>query len=95
MPDWTVSQPHVLDDPPPFHHKLLEYGERPYWAPDGKRVAFIEKHYGDFCEIDMDTRVVRNLTRDLECPHVFLRVLFLPNGDYLRIGPREYKHPDI
>ncbi len=43
----------------------------------------------------MDTREVRNLTRDLDCPHLFLRVLYLYNGDYLLIGPREYKHPDI
>ncbi len=45
-----VPQPHVLDDPPPFHSKLLGYGERPYWSPDGTRIAFIERNYGDVCE---------------------------------------------
>ncbi len=35
MADQTISQPHVLDDPPPYHYKLLDYGERPYWSPDG------------------------------------------------------------
>jgi len=82
---------HVLDDPPPFHEKLLEYGERPYWSPDGKRIAFIDKNYGDVCEIDLATREVRNLTKDLGDHHSFLRVLFLPNGDYLLIGPKEFK----
>ncbi len=80
-----------LNDPPEFHYKLLEYGERPYWSPDGKRIAFIESNYGDVCELDLETRQVRNLTRDLGEHHSFLRVLFLPNGDYILIGPREFK----
>lgn len=80
-----------LNDPPEFHYKLLEYGERPYWSPDGKRIAFIESNYGDVCEIDLETGQVRNLTRDLGEHHSFLRVLFLPNGDYILIGPREFK----
>jgi len=83
--------PHVLDNPPPFHEKLLDYGERPYWSPDGKRIAFIEKNYGDVCEIDLETRKVRNLTKNLGDHHSFLRVLYLPNGDYLLIGPKEFK----
>ena len=80
-----------LDDPPVFHEKLLDYGERPYWSPDGKRIAFIESNYGDVCEIDLQTRKVKNLTKDLGEHHSFLRVLFLPNGDYILIGPREFK----
>ena len=80
-----------LDNPPPFHEKLLDYGERPYWSPDGKRIAFIESNYGDVCEIDLETRQVRNLTKNLGEHHSFLRVLFLPNGDYILIGPRVFK----
>ena len=85
---------HVLDDPPPFHHKLLDYGERPYWSPDGQRIAFIERNYGDVAEIDLATRRVRNLTRGLGEHHAFLRVLFMPDGDYLLIGPRVFKDRD-
>lgn len=77
-----------LDDPPAFHEKLLDYGERPYWSPDGSRIAFVEKNFGDVCEIDFDSREVRNLTRDNGEHHHFLRVLVLSNGDYLLIGPR-------
>jgi hypothetical protein len=96
MPIYKVDNklpegPHVLDDPPPFHEKLLDYGERPYWSPDGKRIAFIENNYGDVCEMDFATREVRNLTKNLGDHHAFLRVLYLPNGDYLLIGPKAFK----
>lgn len=86
------SGPHVLDNPPPFHEKLCDFGARPYWSPDGKRIAFVDKAYGDAFEIDVKTREVRNLTGNLGDHHSFLRVLFLPNGDYLLIGPKEFKH---
>jgi hypothetical protein len=91
VPNPRANIPHVLDDPPPFHQKLLDYGERPYWSADGTRIAFIETNYGDVCELDLETREVRNLTRGLGKHHSFLRVLFLSNGDYLLIGPREFK----
>lgn len=91
MPNPPTGLPHVLDDPPPFHSKLLDYGERPYWSPDGTRIAFVESNYGDIAEIDLETRRVRNLTRHLGDHHAFLRVLFLSNGDYLLIGPKEFK----
>ena len=80
-----------LDNPPEFHEKLLDYGERPYWSPDGKRIAFIESNYGDVCEIELETRKVRNMTKNLGEHHTFLRVLFLPNGDYILIGPKVFK----
>ncbi|MGP4038773.1 TolB family protein [Gracilibacillus sp. D59] len=86
---------HVLNDPPKFHEKLLEYGERPYWSPDGKRIAFIDKNYGDICEIDVETRKVRNLTKNLGDYHSFLRVLYLPNGDYILIGPKQFKDREV
>ena len=47
MPNPLGSLPHVLDDPPPFHSKLLDYGERPYWSPDGRRLAFRVSHHTD------------------------------------------------
>lgn len=87
MPD-LASNKTFLDNPPEFHEKLLDYGERPYWSPDGQRIAFVEKNFGDVCEMDFASREVRNLTRDNGPFHHFLRVLFLSNGDYLLIGPR-------
>ena len=87
----SSSEEDFLGDPPEFHEKLLDYGERPYWSPDGSRIAFIEKNFGDVCEIDFASREVRNLTRDNGPYHSFLRVLLLCNGDYLLIGPRTYE----
>jgi hypothetical protein len=83
--------PDFLDDPPEHHEKLLDYGERPYWSPDGTRIVFVEKNFGDICEIDLRSRNVRNLTRDNGPYHSFLRVLFLSNGDYLLIGPEKFE----
>jgi len=54
------------------------------WSPDGTRIAFMEKSFGDAYEIDVKTRVIRLLTH---YPHPgFLRVQYLPNGDYFLIG---------
>lgn len=85
------TKENFLNNPPEFHEKLLDYGERPYWSPDGSRIAFIDNSFGDVCEIDLKSRQVRNLTRDNGPYHSFLRVLFLPTGDYLLIGPKAYK----
>jgi hypothetical protein len=91
MPNPPIEGSHILDDPPEFHEKLLDYGERPYWSPDGKRIVFVESNYGDICEMVFETRKVRNLTKDLGDHHSFLRVLYLHNGDYLLIGPKVFK----
>ena len=94
MPNPDLDMPHVLDDPPPFHDKLLEYGERPYWTRDGSRIAFIASNYGDACEIDLKSRQVRDLTKGQGDHHSFLRILVLSNGDYLLIGPGKFKDRD-
>ncbi|MEM7128961.1 MAG: hypothetical protein AAF702_21695 [Chloroflexota bacterium] len=90
MPNPALDIPHVLDDPPSYHKKLLEYGERPYWTLDGSRVAFIESNYGDVCEIEVESGQIRHLTRGLGDHHSFLRVLVLSNGDYLLVGPKKF-----
>jgi Tol biopolymer transport system component len=64
--------------------RLTHFGERASWSPDGKRIAFMEKSFGDAYEVDVSTRAIRLLTH---YPHAgFLRVQFLPNGDYFLIG---------
>lgn len=74
------------------YERLTSFGERPSWSPDGKRIAFMEKSFGDAYEIDLESRRIRLLTH---FPHPgFLRVQFLPNGDYLLIGARSFTDLD-
>jgi Tol biopolymer transport system component len=68
--------------------RLTHFGERASFSPDGKRIAFMEKSFGDAYEVDVSTKAIRLLTH---YPHAgFLRVQFLSNGDYFLIGARTF-----
>ncbi|HKA19162.1 MAG TPA: hypothetical protein VKN18_12810 [Blastocatellia bacterium] len=69
--------------------QLTAFGERAVWAPDGKRIAFMEKSFGDAFEIDLNTRLIRLLTGHFR-HEGFLRIHYLPNGDYFLIGARQF-----
>jgi WD40-like Beta Propeller Repeat len=69
---------------PPTITRLTWFGERASWSPDGSRIAFMEKSFGDAYEIDVSSRVIRLLTHYPQAG--FLRVQYLPNGDYFLIG---------
>src|SRR6476620_1821780 len=68
--------------------RLSHFGERASWSPDGKRIAFMEKSFGDAYEVDVATGFIRLLTHYAHPG--FLRVQFLPNGDYFLIGARTF-----
>jgi Tol biopolymer transport system component len=68
--------------------RLTHFGERASWSPDGKRIAFMEKSFGDAYEVDVASRTIRLLTHYAHPG--FLRVQFLPNGDYFLIGARTF-----
>jgi Tol biopolymer transport system component len=68
--------------------RMTYFGERASWSPDSRRIAFMEKSFGDAYEIDVSTKAIRLLTH---YPHPgFLRVQYLPNGDYFLIGARTF-----
>ena len=72
----------------PSNMRLVSaFGERPVFSPDGTHIAFIGESYGDAYEMDLKTGVVRNLTA--HAPNKgFLRIHYLPNGNYILLGPR-------
>jgi len=67
--------------------RLTDKGERPVWSPDGKRIAFMDKEFGDAWELDPATGQTKCLTCGFTHPG-FLRVHYLKDGDYLLLGPR-------
>jgi len=74
---------------PPNITQLSGFGERAAWSPDDKRIAFMGKSFGDAFEIDLATRLTRLVTGHFQ--HAgFLRVQYLPNGDFFLIGARTF-----
>src|SRR5215510_13916499 len=75
---------------PPNIIQLTGFGERASWSPDGKRIAFMSKSFGDAFEIDLQTKMIRLLTGHF-LHKGFLRVQYLPNGDLFLIGARTFE----
>ncbi len=73
---------------PPNIKQLTHFGERASWSPDGRRIAFMEKSFGDAYEVDVATGFITLLTHYAHPG--FLRVQFMPNGDYFLIGARTF-----
>ena len=74
------------DELPPWITRLTWFGERADWSPDGKRVLFLEKSFGQAFEAELATKIIRPVT--LQYPHCgYTRALYLANGDILLSGP--------
>ena len=69
---------------------LTHFGERADISPDNQRVAFMAKSFGDAMVVDLATRTIRCLTCNVPGA-VFLRVMHLPSGDYLLVGPDHFE----
>jgi hypothetical protein len=67
--------------------ELTDFGGRPRFSPDGKKIAFAEGEYKEAYEIDLETEELTCLTCDFE-HEGFLRVYYLKDGDYLFIGTK-------
>jgi len=74
---------------PAYIKQVTTFGERPDWSHDGKRVAFMEKTFGDVYEVELATGKLKPLTHHF-FHNGFIRVLYLANGDYLLIGSRSF-----
>lgn len=83
-----------LDNLPKNIEVLTRFGERADFSPDNKSVAFMAKSFGDAMVIDLDTRNIRCLTCNIPAA-VFLRVMHLPSGDYILIGPDHFENIQV
>lgn len=79
-----------LDHLPKNIELLTRFGERADIAPGNRSIAFMAKSFGDAFTIDLATRVIRCLTCNVPGA-AFLRVMHLPTGDYILIGPERFK----
>ena len=82
-----------LDHLPKNIEQLTYFGERADISPDSKRVAFMGANYGNAMVIDLKTRIIRCLTCNVPAA-AFLRVMHLPNGDFLLMGPDHFENVD-
>ena len=73
---------------------LTHFGERADISPDNRRVAFMDKSFGDAMLIDLKTRVITCLTCNVPGA-AFLRVMHLVTGDYILIGPDHFEDVHI
>src|SRR5215211_7694459 len=69
--------------------RVTWFGERADFSHDGKRILFLTKTFGDAMEIDLGTKVIRNLTAHYP-HHGYTRALYLANGDILLSGPENF-----
>jgi hypothetical protein len=73
--------------------QLTDWGSRPDWSADSKKLLFVSKEYGDLFELDIATGRTRPLT--FHFPHAgIFRGYYLPNGDILFMAPRQHD-PDF
>jgi Tol biopolymer transport system component len=79
-----------LDHLPPNIEILTHFGERADISPDNQRIAFMNKSFGDAFVVDLKTKIIRCLTCNVPGA-AFLRVMHLPNGDYILIGPDHFE----
>src|SRR5262245_1710183 len=68
---------------------LTRFGARADISPDNRRIAFMDKTFGNALVIDLTNQDIRCLTCHIPGA-AFLRVMHLVTGDYLLIGPARF-----
>jgi len=74
---------------PSYIRRLSQFGERPDWSQDGKKILFVARSFGDVYEIDIPTGKITPLTHHYYHGG-YLRALYLSNGDILLLGPKSF-----
>ena len=87
------SEKSPLDELPDYIKQVTYFGERADWSPDGKRILFLEKTFGDVFEVEVTSGAIRPLTHHF-FHEGFVRALYLSNGDILLSGAREFDAKD-
>ena len=85
--DWTDT------NFPDYITKVTDFGERPDWSHDGKRILFVERSFGDVYEYNLETGHYKPLTHHYYHGG-YARALYLSNGDILLSGPRDFPGED-
>ncbi|HEY6975797.1 MAG TPA: hypothetical protein VH396_05890 [Chitinophagaceae bacterium] len=83
-----------LDHLPKNIKLLTHFGERADFSPDNKSVAFMSKSFGDAMEVDLKTQNIKCLTCNVPAA-AFLRVMHLPTGDFILIGPDHFENIQV
>ncbi|MGD0341242.1 MAG: hypothetical protein ABSA76_06010 [Bacteroidales bacterium] len=74
---------------PPCIKRVTQFGERPDWSFNGKKLLFVEKTYGDFYEVELATGKIFLITGHFYYGG-FIRTLYLASGDVLLSGNIRY-----
>jgi hypothetical protein len=69
--------------------RVLDWGSRPIWSPDSKRIVFTrdDKQAGPAYELDLRTKKVTCLTCRWGDAGRVLRIYYLPDNSFLILGP--------
>jgi len=86
---WATSDENPAEHLPAYITRLTYFGQRGDWSPDGQRLLFLERTFGDVYTVDMESGIIRPLTHHY-WHEGYTRALYLSNGDILLSGAREF-----
>jgi hypothetical protein len=86
---WAQDGENPADHLPPHITRVTWFGERADWSHNRRRILFLSKTFGDAIEIELETKIIRNLTAHYP-HHGYTRALYLANGDVLLSGPASF-----